>query len=157
MRGPGVAVGRAASSPHCFLCHRELFVCSHHEDPCTGLRRRYVNVRQVPTDACDAVVFLVEYGAEESETLQAAMPHQCAVLADTAGEGDRIDSAHDGGICPDVLADAMRVDADGEAAALVARGCASFDIAQVGGAGESRESGATVQKFLQRQAATSFA
>ena len=63
-----------------------------------------------------------------------------AVLADSAGERDRIDAAHDRRIGADVLAHAMRIDRDREHDTLVATGRATLDLAHVVRAGEPGQS-----------------
>jgi hypothetical protein len=53
------------------------------------------------------------------------------VLADAAGERQRIDATHDGGVRTDVFTDAVRVEPDGQATGLVAGGGALLDCSRM--------------------------
>ena len=130
------------------------FIRAHHEDA----RRAIAAVAMSITGRCVltsriAIALFVEDGAEKSEALQAAMPHQRAVFADAAGERDRVDAAHDGGVGADVFANAMRVEADGQPAAFIAFAGAPLDVAHVAGAREARQARPLVEQVFERVAA----
>src|SRR5215207_383691 len=97
-----------------------------------------------------AVALFVEDGAEKTQALQTMMPDHRAVLAHAAGERDRIDTAHNGRVRTQVLADAVGVKVDRQPATLVAFAGTTLDIAQIVGAGEARQAGAVVEKLLER-------
>src|SRR5690606_17855844 len=104
----------------CLARDRELFIRSHDDDP--GARAIFRNHRKrlCGAELRIAVAILIEHGAQELEALRAAMTNECAVLADAAGECDRIDPAHDRRVRADVLAHAMRVERDRKPTAFVA-------------------------------------
>ncbi len=78
------------------------------------------------------------------------MAHDPAVLSDAAGERDRIDAAHHGGIRADVFSDPMRIKRDREAARLVSLRRPLLDLAHIVRAGESIQSRALVEQHIER-------
>src|SRR5690606_41285697 len=92
-----------------------------------------VDDRMLVVDPGIAVAILVEHCPEEIEPLRAAMPHDCAVVADPAPARDHVDSAHDGSIRADVLAYPVRIERARGPARLRPFGRASPRPPHVGG------------------------
>src|SRR5262249_5230435 len=78
-----------------------------------------------------------DLGAEELQLLDAGLANLGAVLPYSTGERDRVDAAHRGGVGPDVLAHAIRIERERTTTLFVAFARTTRDLAQVIGAGQS--------------------
>ena len=73
----------------------------------------------------------VEPDTQKFQTLQTRRPHERAVQADAAAEDDRVQPAHDCGVCADVFFDRIAVCADGQLRVLVSGLGCRLHVAQI--------------------------
>ncbi len=99
--------------------------------------------------AADLVLLGVQLQAQELQALHDPGAEGGGVLADAAGEDQRVQAAHGGGTGADALGDLVAEDVDSQLGALVALGSGGLQVTEVGGhAGDAQHAGLLVQGAL---------